>query len=419
MNDEAIKTIDTVRSFLVSNDRIEFKITSKKEAYPWIEQCLIRFRYLGLTKTERGLILQYLKIVTGYSRAQITRLVTQYVKTGRIRVQDQNRSKFATRYSREDIRLLAETDMFHNNPNGHALKCILVRMADLYCDSRFDNLKSISVSHIYNVRQTKSYLRINKAYTKTKPSVANSIGIRQKPRPEGKPGFLRVDTVHQGDKDGEKGVYHINMIDEVTQFQFVAATPVISESFLIPILKKLLQAYPFIILEFHSDNGSEYINQFVVEMLNKLIIKQTKSRARHTNDNALVEGKNAWTIRKWIGYSFLPKASAAQLNQFYSIFNTYLNYHRPCAFAEIRTDKKGKVRKTYPHANYRTPYEKLKSLPNYVSYLRPDIAPVMLESLALQHSDNQIAVLVQQQLLNIFKEVKDVPHYVEALSFPL
>ena len=66
-----------------------------------------------------------------------------------------------------------------------------------------------------------------------------------------------------------------------------------------------------------------------------------------------------------------------------------------------------------------TPYEKLKSLPNYASYLRPGITPVMLESLALQHSDNQIALLVQQQLLNIFKEVKDVPHYVEALSFPL
>ena len=122
---------------------------------------------------------------------------------------------------------------------------------------------------------------------------------------------------------------------------------------------------------------------------------------------------------QYIGYSFLPKTSAAQLNQFYSIFNTYLNYHRPCAFAEIRTDKKGKVRKVYPHANYMTPYEKLKSLPNYASYLRPDITPVMLESLALQHSDNQIALLVQQQLLNIFKEVKDVPHYVEALSFPL
>jgi transposase InsO family protein len=51
----------------------------------------------------------------------------------------------------------------------------------------------------------------------------------------------------------------------------------------------LLDAFPFVIKGFHSDNGSEYINKRVAKLLEKLLIEFTKSRARHTNDNALAE----------------------------------------------------------------------------------------------------------------------------------
>ena len=49
-----------------------------------------------------------------------------------------------------------------------------------------------------------------------------TIGERRRPDPQGQPGYLRVDTVHQGDRPGAKGVYHINAVDEVTQWQIVA-----------------------------------------------------------------------------------------------------------------------------------------------------------------------------------------------------
>ena len=122
------------------------------------------------------------------------------------------------------------------------------------------------------------------------------------PIPKGKPGYLRVDTVHQGQHDGKAGVYHINAVDTVTQWQAIGCVETISERHMIPVLEAILHQFPFRILDFHCDNGSEFINQNVAGMLEKLLIEFTKSRAYRTTDNALVEGKNGATVRKHIGY---------------------------------------------------------------------------------------------------------------------
>ena len=68
----------------------------------------------------------------------------------------------------------------------------------------------------------------------------------------------------------------------------VGAAPQISEAFLIPVLEAMLEQFPFRIHGFHSDNGSEFINHTVARLLHKLLIEQTKSRPRHSNDNGLV-----------------------------------------------------------------------------------------------------------------------------------
>ena len=67
----------------------------------------------------------------------------------------------------------------------------------------------------------------------------------------------------------------------------------ISEAYQIPVLKEMIEAFPFVILGTHADNGSEYINYQVAMLLKKLRIDQTKSRPRHSNDNDLAESKNA------------------------------------------------------------------------------------------------------------------------------
>lgn len=137
-----------------------------------------------------------------------------------------------------------------------------------------------------------------------------AIGERRKPNPEHKPGYLRVDTVHPGDLDGIKGVYHINAVDQETQWQVLGATAQISEAWLIPVLEAMLRQFPLRILGFHSDNGSEFINYTVAKLLNQLLVEQTKSRPRHSNDNGLAEAKNGAVIRKHMGYGHIAAEHA-------------------------------------------------------------------------------------------------------------
>lgn len=238
-------------------------------------------------------------------------------------------------------------------------------------------------------------------WTKTRP-VASPIGERRKPSPEGKPGYIRVDSVHQGDQDKEKGVYYINLVDEVTQWELVGCVEGISEAFLAPLLEVLLEQFPFRLVEFHSDNGSEYINYVVARLLNKLTIEQTKSRPRKSNDNALVEGKNGSVIRKHMGYAHIPRHHAAAINAFYQThFNTYVNYHRPSGYATQKVDRRGKITRVYD--TWETPYEHFRGLPEAESFLKPGITLDDLEHIASKMSDLVCATMMQKAKLELFK----------------
>ena len=142
-----------------------------------------------------------------------------------------------------------------------------------------------------------------------------------------------------------KGPDHINAVDEVTQYQVVFTAERISEQFMIPALEALLKTFPFDVIGFHSDNGSEDISKRVVKLLNKLRIELTKSRSRQTNDNALVDSKNGSVIRKILGYCHIPQRFAPRVNEFNQThLVACINYHRPCFFPTTFIDDKGKQR---------------------------------------------------------------------------
>ncbi len=407
MNDNDITTLEQVRGFLEGTEVIDFTIKNKKERYAWIEKTLVRFQYLELTKQDKGLILRYLMKVSGYSRQQITRLVTQYRKTGRIRRRQRTVAGFKRKYTQEDIRLLAQLDELHGTLSGPTTKKLCERACELFDQQEYRRLAGISISHLYNLRGSTTYTRNRLRFNKTRPT-PTGIGERRKPRPNGQPGFIRVDTVHQGDLDGVKGVYHINAVDEVTQFELVGSTERISERYLLPVLEDLLENFPFYVRGFHADNGSEYINKRVARFLNKLLIELTKSRARHTNDNALVESKNGSVVRKHLGYAHIPQRWAAYLNAFnLNFLNPYINFHRPCFFPVTVTDRKGKVRKIYPYAKMMTPYEKLKSLPNAESHLKPGTSFKQLDEIAYGISDNEAARRMNEARKQLFKAITE------------
>lgn len=413
MNDSPITTIDELKKFLKSSVLLKFEGLKQKEVYEWVENILVKFEYQMLKKKDKGVVKKYVEKMTGYSRAQITRLVEKYKESGQVKIKECKRYIFPKIYSDKDIFLLAKTDELHEFPNGVTLKKILIRMYKEYKDLRYKIISKISVGHIYNLRKSFHYQKLTKKYEKTKPTVVN-IGERKKPEPNGTPGYLRVDTVHQGDYQKQKGVYHINIVDEVTQWEYIGAVDKITEAYLVPLLMRILENYPFVVFEFHADNGSEYINWVVCKMLNKLLIKLTKSRSRQTNDNALVESKNGSVIRKWMGYGFIEQKHAAHINEFYfGIFNEYLNFHRPCGFATLKENGKGKIKKVYREENYMTPYEKLKSLPNSKRYLKERITFGYLDKVAKSKTDNQIAEEVQTKRYKLFQKI--LPAYSSRL----
>ena len=228
-------------------------------------------------------------------------------------------------------------------------------------------------------------------YESTRPT-AVSVGERRRPEPRGRPGYLRVDTVHQGDWEGAKGVYHINAVDAVTQWQVVGCASRISEAHLQPVLEAILHQFPFRIQGFHSDNGSEYVNRTVAGLLEKMLIEFTKSRANHSSDNALVEGKNGAVIRKLIGYGHIAGEHAEDLQKFYTAhLNPYLNFHRPCGFATVSQDARGKRRRKYKATDYATPYEKFRSLPDAAGYLKENMSLERMDRQATGMSDTECA----------------------------
>ena len=309
-------------------------------------------------------------------------------------------------YTTADAVLLAEVDEAFGQPSGPAIKRILWRQYHVFGDERFKRLARISNGHIYNLRGRRAYRSARTTFRATRGAIS-SIGKRRRPRPEGRPGFVRVDTVHSGDLGGEKGAYVINMVDEVTQFQQLAAVPRITEHFMVPVLAALAGAFPFRILGFHADNGSEYINHRVAAMLNKLHVEEfTKSRPRRSNDNALVESKNGNVVRRWLGHSHIPEHLAPPANAFLRDFlSPFLNHHRACLFAVEVEESNGRRRRKYPQELVMTPYEKLGSLPGADGFLKPGITFEQLDAVAHAATDLEAAQEIQRARKALFRLV--------------
>ena len=397
---------DGIREFLKLSREIEFTAQNRAEVYAWVQRTLVAQEYARQGKKRRGMLRAYIKKVTGLSLPQITRLVRMYRATGILEWKTYRRRRFPSKYTDRDITLLAEVDRAHERLSGPATRCIMKREYEQFGKRKYARLAGISIAHLYNLRNSARYRRQATVFQATRPS-AVSIGERRQPDPQGRPGFLRVDTVHQGDWDGAKGVYHINSVDTMTQWEVVGCVSKINEQHLLPVLEAILHQFPFRILGFHADNGSEYINHIVARLLEKLRIEFTKSRASRSQDNALVEGKNGAVVRKHIGYGHIAGEHAEALQKFYTAhLNPYLNFHRPCGFATVSLDARGKRSRQYKVQDYATPYEKLKSLPEAAQYLKPNISFAQLDRLAMAMSDTECAIQMTAAKAKLLRQCK-------------
>lgn len=410
MDEAQVRTLEQVRQVVAGTQAMVFRRAEDDEGrYGWIEQVLRRFGYRQLGRSDKGAVLAYLHRLSGYSRAQVTRLVARWV-TGKPLQKNYRRPEhaFARRYTPADVALLAEVDRAMGTLSGPATACVLRRQRDVFKVEGFERLGDISVAHLYNLRRSAGYRAQRVVLTKTKPTRRVDIGVRRAPAPEGRAGFIRIDSVHQGDHDGVKGLYHINAVDCVTQWQVVATVQTISEVHLLSVLEQMLEQFPFEILGFHADNGSEYVNHRVAEMLKKLNAEFTRSRPRHSNDNGLAETKNGAVVRKHFGYAHIPQRHAGRFNTYCREFlNPFLNFHRPCLFATDKPDPKkpGRIKRVYRPQDAMTPLDKLASLPKAHQNLRADMTLEHLRKLATALTDVQAAEELNEARQALFRRV--------------
>src|SRR6185312_5004875 len=224
-----------MKELLASSRKVAWGNEDVEARYALISSVLKVQGYRKMSKAGKGVVRAFLQKVTDTSRAQLTRLIGRWMRDRKIVRRAAARPEFAVRYQREDIVLLAATDAVHEDLSGPALRRILLREFEVFGRQEYQQLAGISASHLYNLRKSAVYCNQRVRVEQTK-SRQIDIGERRKPDPKGKPGFLRVDTVHQGHKDGKPGVFYINSVDTVTQWQNLGCVETISERHMLPVL---------------------------------------------------------------------------------------------------------------------------------------------------------------------------------------
>jgi hypothetical protein len=403
MTDELVKDVRQIKEFLEGSRKFKFSLkeASIEEKYDFIDGTVDRVGYSLLSKKDKHVVVAYLRKFTGYKSEQLYRLIGRAAGGDLIHKQYHRRNP-NHRYSVSDIKLLENTDLVHRRLNSLATKEILRREYEVYGNQEFANIARVSASHINNLRKVENYRSSWENRTKAKPS---TIGYTQKPENFGMPGSIRVDTVHQRD------VYYLNSVDELTQWEVIVCVPRLTAHYLKQAMSLLLSGFPFRIFNFHSDKGGEFMNQSVALFLTEQLITQTKSRAYHCNDNALVESKNGSVVRKNMGHRLIRKGLAIKVNTFCQEWLTpYLNYHRPCVYVtKIEFSPNGKRKLHY--GDPMTPYNKLKRLSKIQkrNFLKNNITFDKLDKIEMLRSDNEFATRLRKAQQKLFAKLGSNP----------
>ena len=120
-------SLEGIAAFLQASEAIHFRGQNRQQVYAWIEQVLRQQQYRRQGRKARGLVRRYLEKMTGLSRAQVTRLIGRYQASRTVQAASYRRHRFAQRYTRADIELLAAVDEAHETLSGPATRRILKR----------------------------------------------------------------------------------------------------------------------------------------------------------------------------------------------------------------------------------------------------------------------------------------------------
>ncbi len=176
---------------------------------------------------------------------------------------------------------------------------------------------------------------------------------------EQQPGFLEIDLVgHDGGVIDSLHAFTLNAVDIASAWNSSTALKNKAQVWTLEGVEKIRAKLPFPLLGLDSDNGSEFINESLLNYCREHKITFTRSLPYRKNDSCFVEQKNYSVVRRAVGYQrFDTDAQLRLLNQLYESLDLYTNFFQPSMKLQSKERHGARVKKKYDKA--RTPYQRL------------------------------------------------------------
>lgn len=339
-------------------------------------------QYRGARKKEKGKILDQFIATTGYSR-WYARLVLRH-EGRRLQTDKQTivvverkssaKRKRARRYDEKVqtalVRLWRIMDYICGKrlqPSLPELITVLERHNEFRCEretrAKLLRISAASIDRLLKPERRKYELR-GRSGTKPGTLLKKQIPIRTFAEwDEQCPGFVEIDLVaHDGGLAAGDYCQTLDLTDIATTWTETLAVRNKAQAWVFPALKEMRQKLPFSLLGIDSDNGSEFINKYLVEYCQKQKLSFTRSRPYRKNDNCFVEQKNYSVVRRAVGYArYDTEAQLNLLNELYATLRLYTNFFQPTMKLQSKERVGSKVIKRYDGAQ--TPYQRVLAAP--------------------------------------------------------
>jgi hypothetical protein len=294
----------------------------------------IKKRYCSSSKAEKQTILDEFCKVCGYNRKYAIRLIKRNSQL-KVKTKKPGRPK---KYNHPAVMaFLRQLWISSNLACSKRLKVMIPLWLPFYEKPLTEQIKNlllrISAPTIDRVlhKIKRKHKKLGLSTTKPGSLLKKHIPIKTNQWDESRPGFVEADTVaHCGSSVSGSFIYTVNLTDIATGWTEPRAAWGKGKTGVFDALKAIETSLPFKILGFDSDNGNEFLNNFLLSYLTKRKVQFTRSREYRKNDNAHIEQKNWTHIRQYLGYhrfdnpQILPLLNKLYANQWSLFFNFFL-----------------------------------------------------------------------------------------------
>jgi len=302
-------------------------------------------RYERADKAEQTKLLNEMQVITGLHRKTLIRLMKSDLE--RKKRQKQRGKEYGVEVD-DALRVIAKSYDYicaeRMTPNLVKRAKELAAHAELELRAELqEQLEKISVStvkrHMRRMQQDEPRLRRRRPSTRN--AVAGQIPMRRIAWNEPQPGHFEVDLVHHSGPvtDGQY-VHTIQMIDVTTGWSERVAILGRSHLVMKDGCQRIMQRLPFKVLEFHPDNGGEFLNQPLLSFWKDAVpaLDFSRSRPYQKNDNRFVEQKNDSLVRAYFGHErFDTVAQTKLMNEIYDLMWLYYNFCQPVLRLKAKT----------------------------------------------------------------------------------